>query len=105
MNSKPSIQPKPLLLPAAPKTQTSPSVPAKTIIIQTLPTLMPLAKQQPIISIQPAPTKGQTVLLSQPAVVQLQAPAVLPSAQPVLAVTGGAAQLPNHVVNVVPALW
>ncbi|XP_062048613.1 cyclic AMP-dependent transcription factor ATF-6 alpha [Lepus europaeus] len=103
MNSKPSIQPKPLLLPAAPKTQTSPSVPAKTIIIQTLPTLMPLAKQQPIISIQPAPAKGQTVLLSQPTVVQLQAPAVLPSAQPVLAVTGGAAQLPNHVVNVVPA--
>ncbi|MEJ1270330.1 activating transcription factor 6 [Cricetulus griseus] len=46
---------------------------------------------------------GQTVLLSQPAVVQLQAPGVLPSAQPVLAVAGGATQLPNHVVNVVPA--
>lgn len=46
---------------------------------------------------------GQTVLLSQPAVVQLQTPGVLPSAQPVLAVTGGATQLPNHVVNVVPA--
>lgn len=46
---------------------------------------------------------GQTVLFSQPAVVQLQAPGVLPSAQPVLAVTGGATQLPNHVVNVVPA--
>ncbi|KAM5236531.1 cyclic AMP-dependent transcription factor ATF-6 alpha isoform 1-T1 [Ctenodactylus gundi] len=103
MSSKPSIQPKPLLLPAAPKTQTNSSVPAKTIIIQTLPTLMPLTKQQPIISIQPAPTKGQTVLLSQPAVVQLQSPGVLPSAQPVLAVAGGAAQLPNHVVNVVPA--
>ena len=44
INSKPSIQPKPLLLPAAPKTQTNPSVPAKPIIIQTLPTLMPLAK-------------------------------------------------------------
>ncbi|KAF5920261.1 hypothetical protein HPG69_010665 [Diceros bicornis minor] len=58
MNSKPSIQPKPLLLPAAPKTQTNSSVPAKTIIIQTLPTLMPLAKQQPIISIHPAPAKG-----------------------------------------------
>uniref|UniRef100_A0A8C4M7R8 Activating transcription factor 6 n=1 Tax=Equus asinus TaxID=9793 RepID=A0A8C4M7R8_EQUAS len=102
MNSKPSIQPKPLLLPAAPKTQTNSSVPAKTIIIQTLPTLMPLAKQQPIISIHPAPAKGQTVVLSQPAVVQLQAPGVLPSPQPVLTVTGGAAQLPNHVVNVVP---
>ncbi|XP_048213807.1 cyclic AMP-dependent transcription factor ATF-6 alpha isoform X2 [Perognathus longimembris pacificus] len=103
MSSKPSIQPKPLLLPAAPKTQTNCSVPAKAIIIQTLPTLMPLAKQHPIISIQPAPNKGQTVLLSQPTVVQLQPPGVLPSAQPVLAVTGGATQLPNHVVNVVPA--
>ncbi|XDB53049.1 hypothetical protein ABFV05_006665 [Capra hircus] len=72
INSKPSIQPKPLLLPAAPKTQTNPSVPAKPIIIQTLPTLMPLAK-------------------------------VLPSPQPVLAVAGGTPQLPNHVVNVVPA--
>ncbi|XP_048666094.1 cyclic AMP-dependent transcription factor ATF-6 alpha isoform X1 [Marmota marmota marmota] len=103
MGSKPSVQPKPLLLPAAPKTQTNSSVPAKTIIIQTLPTLMPLAKQQPIISIQPAPTKGQTLLLSQPTVVQLQAPGVLPAAQPVLAVGGGATQLPNQVVNVVPA--
>ncbi|KAM9686332.1 cyclic AMP-dependent transcription factor ATF-6 alpha isoform 2-T2 [Trichechus inunguis] len=103
MNSKPSIQPKPLLLPATPKTQTNSSVPAKAIIIQTLPTLMPLAKQQPIISIQPAPTTGQTVLLSQPAMVQLQAPGVLPPPQPVLAVAGGAAQLPNHVMNVVPA--
>ncbi|KAB0388159.1 hypothetical protein FD755_003115 [Muntiacus reevesi] len=103
INSKPSIQPKPLLLPAAPKTQTDPSVPAKTIIIQTVPTLMPLAKQQPIISIHPAPTKGQAVVLSQPAVVQLQAPGVLPSPQPVLAVAVGTSQLPNHVVNVVPA--
>ena len=46
---------------------------------------------------------GQTVLLSQPTVVQLQTPGVLSSAQPVLAVTGGATQLPNHVVNVVAA--
>uniref|UniRef100_A0A8C0X622 BZIP domain-containing protein n=1 Tax=Castor canadensis TaxID=51338 RepID=A0A8C0X622_CASCN len=46
---------------------------------------------------------GQTVLLSQPTVVQLQAPAVLPSAQPILTVAGGATQIPNHVVNVVPA--
>ncbi|XP_006873497.1 PREDICTED: cyclic AMP-dependent transcription factor ATF-6 alpha [Chrysochloris asiatica] len=103
MNSKPSIQPKPLLLPATPKTSTSSSVPAKTFIIQTLPTLMPLAKQQPIISIQPAPTKGQTVLLSQPTMVQLQSPGVLPSPQPVLAVSGATTQLPNHMVNVVPA--
>lgn len=103
MNSKPSIQPKPLLLPAAPKTQTNPSVPAKAIIIQTLPALLPLAKQQPVISIHPAPAKGQTMLLSQPALVQLPAPGTLPSPQPVLAVAGGAAQLPSHVLNMVPA--
>ncbi|XP_058165998.1 cyclic AMP-dependent transcription factor ATF-6 alpha isoform X2 [Dasypus novemcinctus] len=103
MNSKSSFQPKPLLLPAAPKTQINSSVPAKTIIIQALPTLMPFAKQQPIISIQPAPTKGQTVLLSQPTVVQLQASGILPSPQPVLTVAGGATQLPNRMVNVVPA--
>lgn len=58
VNLKPSIQPKPFLLPAAPKTQTNPSIPAKAIIIQTLPTLLPPAKQQPVISIHPAPTKG-----------------------------------------------
>ncbi|XP_036281321.1 cyclic AMP-dependent transcription factor ATF-6 alpha isoform X3 [Pipistrellus kuhlii] len=100
MNSKPSIQPKPLLLPAAPKTQTNACVPAKAIIIQALPTLVPVAKHQPVIRIHPAPTEGQTVVLSQPAVVQLQAPGVLPSPQPVLAVSGGAAPLPNHVMAV-----
>ena len=42
-------------------------------------------------------------MLSQPTVVQLQAPGVLPSPQPVLAVAGATTQLPNHVVNVVPA--
>ncbi|XP_054568257.1 cyclic AMP-dependent transcription factor ATF-6 alpha isoform X3 [Eptesicus fuscus] len=100
MNSKPSIQPKPLLLPAAPKTQTNACVPAKAIIIQALPTLVPVAKHQPVIRIHPAPTEGQTVVLSQPALVQLQAPGVLPSPQPVLAVSGGAAPLPNHVIAV-----
>ncbi|XP_077616186.1 cyclic AMP-dependent transcription factor ATF-6 alpha isoform X2 [Crocuta crocuta] len=103
MTSKPSIQPKPLILPAVPKAQTNSSVPAKTIIIQTLPTLLPLAKQQPIISIHPAPSKGPTVVLSPPTVVQLQAPRVLPSPAPVLAVAGGATPLPNQMVNVVPA--
>lgn len=43
------------------------------------------------------------MLLSQPAVVQLPAPGTLPSPQPVLAVAGGAAQLPSHVLNMVPA--
>lgn len=46
---------------------------------------------------------GQTIVLSPPPVVQLQAPAVLPSPRPVLAVAGGATQLPNHVVNIVPS--
>lgn len=46
---------------------------------------------------------GQTIVLSQPTVMQLQAPAVLPLPQPVLAVAGGATQLPNHVVNIVPS--
>ncbi|XP_059530183.1 cyclic AMP-dependent transcription factor ATF-6 alpha isoform X3 [Myotis daubentonii] len=99
MNSKPSIQPKPLLLPAAPKTQTNPCVPAKAIVIQALPTLVPVAKQ-PVIRIHPAPPEGQTVVLSQPALVQLQASGVLPSPQPVLAVSGGATPLPNHVMAV-----
>lgn len=42
------------------------------------------------------------MLLSPPAVLQLQAPAVLPSPQPVLAAAGGATRLPSHVVNVLP---
>ncbi|XP_074122545.1 cyclic AMP-dependent transcription factor ATF-6 alpha isoform X2 [Sminthopsis crassicaudata] len=100
--SKPSIQPKPLLLPAVPKSQANSSIPTKAIIIQTLPTLLPLTKQQPVIHIQPAPAKGQPVVLSQPTMVQLQAPGILPSAQPVIAVTRGTTQLPNHVVNVLP---
>ncbi|XP_043856632.1 LOW QUALITY PROTEIN: cyclic AMP-dependent transcription factor ATF-6 alpha [Dromiciops gliroides] len=99
--SKPSIQPKPLLLPAVPKSQANTSIPTKAIIIQTLPTLLPLTKQQPVIHIQPAPAKGP-VVLSQPTMVQLQAPGILPSAQPVIAVTRGTTQLPNHVVNVLP---
>ncbi|XP_068950744.1 cyclic AMP-dependent transcription factor ATF-6 alpha isoform X2 [Petaurus breviceps papuanus] len=100
--SKPSIQPKPLLLPAVPKSQANSSIPTKAIIIQTLPALLPLTKQQPVIHIQPAPAKGQPVVLSQPTMVQLQAPGILPSAQPVITVTRGTTQLPNHVVNVLP---
>ncbi|XP_028936638.1 cyclic AMP-dependent transcription factor ATF-6 alpha isoform X1 [Ornithorhynchus anatinus] len=100
--SKPPLQPKPFLLPATPKAQASPSLPAKAIIIQALPAILPLAKQPPVISIQPAPAKGQPVLFSQPAVVQLQAPPVLPSPQPVLTVTGEAAQIASLTVNVLP---
>ncbi|XP_010074191.1 PREDICTED: cyclic AMP-dependent transcription factor ATF-6 alpha [Pterocles gutturalis] len=99
--SRPSIQPKPLL-PAVPEAQTNIGIPAKTIIIQTLPTLVPLPKHQPVVNIQPAPPKGQSVVLSQPAVVQLQASGVLPASQPVIAVTGGTTQLHNHTVSALP---
>ncbi|NWT00139.1 ATF6A factor, partial [Mionectes macconnelli] len=96
--SRPLIQPKPLL-PAVPEPQANIGIPAKTIIIQTLPTLVPLPKNQPVVNIQPAPPKGQSVVLPQPAVVQLQASGVLPASQPVIAVTGGTIPLQNHMVN------
>ncbi|NWH35681.1 ATF6A factor, partial [Chloropsis hardwickii] len=93
--SRPLIQPKPLL-PAVPEAQANIGIPAKTIIIQTLPTLMPLPKNQPVVNIQPAPPKGPSMVLPQPAVVQLQASGMLPASQPVIAVTGGA---PAHTVK------
>ncbi|KFW07069.1 Cyclic AMP-dependent transcription factor ATF-6 alpha, partial [Eurypyga helias] len=99
--SRPSIQPKPLL-PAVPEAPANIGIPAKTIIIQTLPTLVPLPKHQPVVNIQPAPPKAQSVVLPQPAVVQLQASGVLPASQPVIAVTGGTTQLHNHAVNALP---
>lgn len=45
---------------------------------------------------------GQSVVLSQPAVVQLQASGVLPASQPVIAVTGETTQLHSHTVNALP---
>ncbi|KFP80179.1 Cyclic AMP-dependent transcription factor ATF-6 alpha, partial [Acanthisitta chloris] len=99
--SRPLIQPKPLL-PAVPEAQANVGIPAKTIIIQTLPMLVPLPKNQPVVNIQPAPPKGQSVVLPQPAVVQLQASGVLPASQPVITVTGGTTPLPNHTVNTLP---
>ncbi|NXC42028.1 ATF6A factor, partial [Penelope pileata] len=99
--SRPLIQPKPLL-PAVPEAQANIGIPAKTIIIQTLPALVPLPKRQPVVNIQPAPPKGQSVVLPQPTVVQLQTSGVLPASQPVIAVTGGTTQLHNHTVNALP---
>ncbi|XP_010131297.1 PREDICTED: cyclic AMP-dependent transcription factor ATF-6 alpha, partial [Buceros rhinoceros silvestris] len=96
--SRPLIQPKPLL-PAVPEAQANIGIPAKTIIIQTLPTLVPLPKHQPVVNIQPAPPKGQSVVLPQPAVVQLQTSGVLPASQPVIAVAGGTPPLHNPTVN------
>ncbi|KAM8805384.1 cyclic AMP-dependent transcription factor ATF-6 alpha [Eudromia elegans] len=95
--TKPSIQPKPLL-PAVPEGQANVGIPAKTIIIQTLPTAVQLPKHQPVVNIQPAPPKGQSVVLPPPAVLQLQASTVLPASQPLLAITGGSTQLRNPAV-------
>ncbi|NXR17801.1 ATF6A factor, partial [Cinclus mexicanus] len=100
--SRPLLQPKPLL-PAVPEAQANIGIPAKTIIIQTLPTLVPLPKNQPVVNIQPAPPKGPSVVLPQPAVVQLQASGVLPASQPVIAVAGGAPALQNQVVKALSA--
>ncbi|XP_037259779.1 cyclic AMP-dependent transcription factor ATF-6 alpha isoform X2 [Falco biarmicus] len=100
--SRPLIQPKPLL-PAVPEAQANIGIPAKTIIIQTLPTLVPLPKHQPVVNIQPAPPKGQLVVLPQPTMVQLQASGVLPASQPVIAVPGGTTPLHSHTVNALPA--
>ncbi|NXN29390.1 ATF6A factor, partial [Nycticryphes semicollaris] len=99
--SRPLIQPKPLL-PAVPKAQANIGIPAKTIIIQSLPTLMPLPKRKPVVNIQPAPPKGQSVVLPQPTVVQLQGSGVLPASQSVLAITGGTTPLHNPAVNALP---
>ncbi|NWU88780.1 ATF6A factor, partial [Upupa epops] len=99
--SRPLIQPKPLL-PAVPEAQANIGIPAKTIIIQILPTLVPLPKHQSVVNIQPAPPKGQSVVLPQPTVVQLQGSGVLPASQPVIAVSGGTTPLHNHTMNTLP---
>ncbi|XP_060132573.1 cyclic AMP-dependent transcription factor ATF-6 alpha isoform X2 [Zootoca vivipara] len=99
--SKPAVQPK-LLLPAFREPQTSLSVHAKAIVIPALQTLLALPKQQPVVAIQPAPAKGQPVMLSQPAVVHFQATGILPATNPAIAVTGGVTPLPGHAVNVLP---
>ncbi|NXU53691.1 ATF6A factor, partial [Turnix velox] len=96
--SRPLIQPKPLL-PAVPEAQANIGIPAKTIIIQTLPTLVPLPKHQPVVNIQPAPPKGQSVVLPQPTMVQLQASGGLPATQPVIAVIGGTTPVHNQTAN------
>ncbi|XP_077188683.1 cyclic AMP-dependent transcription factor ATF-6 alpha [Paroedura picta] len=97
--SKPSIQLKPLL-PAFREARPGLSIRAKTIVFPALPTLLTLPKQAPVVAIQPAPHKGQPVVLSQPAMVQLQAPSILPAANPVIAVNGGVTSLPGHPVSV-----
>ncbi|KAG7487554.1 hypothetical protein MATL_G00024730 [Megalops atlanticus] len=89
LTPKVSIQPKPVItavpIPTAP-------LQAKTIIIQPLQTVLPVAKPPPV-TIQPAPPTGPQVMLSPSArVVQLRSPQVVPG-PPIL-------PLPERVVTV-----
>ncbi|XP_018428689.1 PREDICTED: cyclic AMP-dependent transcription factor ATF-6 alpha [Nanorana parkeri] len=93
---KTAIQPKAILIPSTAKIQPASGTTAKTIIFQPLTTLLP--KQQPLIAIQSAPPAGQQVVLTPSAVVQLPTPGIV-TAQPVLAMNGGATQLSTPSVN------
>ncbi|MEE6496203.1 hypothetical protein FKM82_002261 [Ascaphus truei] len=94
---KPCIQPKHILLSTTADIQSSASLAPKTIIFQPLTTLLP--KQQPIITLQPAPPTGQPVLLTRSAVMQLPAAGIV-TAQSVLTVSGGTGTLPTPSVNI-----
>ncbi|XP_032082250.1 cyclic AMP-dependent transcription factor ATF-6 alpha isoform X3 [Thamnophis elegans] len=97
--SKPLIQPKPLL---GAFCETQPSHQAKAIVIPALPALLTLPKQQPVVTIQPAPPKGQPLMLPQPAVVHLQTSGILPASNPAIAVSGGVKPLTGHTIRVLP---
>ncbi|XP_058030534.1 cyclic AMP-dependent transcription factor ATF-6 alpha isoform X2 [Ahaetulla prasina] len=97
--SKPLIQPKPLLRAFC---ETQPSHQAKAIVIPALPALLTLPKQQPVVTIQPAPPKGQPLMFSQPAVVHLQTSGILPASNPAIAVNGGVKPLTGHTIRVLP---
>ncbi|XP_069793795.1 cyclic AMP-dependent transcription factor ATF-6 alpha isoform X2 [Narcine bancroftii] len=64
------IQPKPIFIPALPVSQPTPGLTGKTIIIKPIQTVMSILKQQPI-KLCPTPA-GHPVVVSQPAVGQLQ---------------------------------
>ncbi|XP_077462620.1 cyclic AMP-dependent transcription factor ATF-6 alpha [Stigmatopora argus] len=74
LSAKVSIQPKPVIT-AVPWTNTPARLTPKTIIIQPLQTtVVPVVKTAPI-SIQPAPSPGQPLLLSQPSqLLQINSP-------------------------------
>ncbi|XP_070602862.1 cyclic AMP-dependent transcription factor ATF-6 alpha isoform X2 [Erythrolamprus reginae] len=97
--SKPLIQPKPVLRAFC---ETQPSHQAKAIVIPALPTLLTLPNQQPVVTIQPAPPKGQPLMLSQPAVVHLQTSGILPASNPAIAVNGIVKPLTGHTISVLP---
>ncbi|XP_015251812.1 PREDICTED: cyclic AMP-dependent transcription factor ATF-6 alpha isoform X1 [Cyprinodon variegatus] len=79
MGPKFSIQPKPLIA-AMPLAPAAAPLQAKTIIIQPLQTAMlPVVKPAPV-SIQPAPSTGHSIVLSQPSqLLQIQAPQAVPA--------------------------
>ncbi|OCT83071.1 activating transcription factor 6 S homeolog isoform X3 [Xenopus laevis] len=94
---KPSIQPKAIIIPATADIQASANVAPKTIIFQPLTTLLP--KQQPLITLQQAPSAGQPVLLAPSTVVQLPASGIV-ATQQVVTMGGGRATIPTPSMNI-----
>ncbi|XP_043941113.1 cyclic AMP-dependent transcription factor ATF-6 alpha-like [Protopterus annectens] len=88
---KPLIQPKLPVLSSVHISPVVPPVPSNTIIIQPLPTVLPVSKQQRN-GVQSAQTNGHPLLLSQPTIVQLPSPPLV-AAQPVITVPSGTPQL------------
>ncbi|KAM9444080.1 cyclic AMP-dependent transcription factor ATF-6 alpha [Clarias gariepinus] len=98
LSPKVSIQPKPLIT-ALPITQTAGALQTKTIIIQPVQaTIVPVVKPAPI-TIQPAPTAGHSTLLSQPTVLQLQSPQVVPAGPQVLSMPSLVQDRPTNLTT------
>ncbi|KAM4640904.1 cyclic AMP-dependent transcription factor ATF-6 alpha [Discoglossus pictus] len=93
---KPSIQPKTILIPATADIQAPAGIAQNTFIIQPFTPLLP--KQQPLITLQPAPSTGQQVLLTSSSVVQIPASGIV-TAQPVLTVSGGTTTVQTPSLN------
>uniref|UniRef100_A0A8C4X6L6 BZIP domain-containing protein n=1 Tax=Erpetoichthys calabaricus TaxID=27687 RepID=A0A8C4X6L6_ERPCA len=92
-----NIKPKPVIA-AVPLSHTTVQLPAKTIILQPLQTVLPLSKQQHV-PIQPAFHTGQSVMLGQPTqVVQLTTPQIV-TAQPVVTVPDPAIKHPEDNIT------
>ncbi|RXM97100.1 Cyclic AMP-dependent transcription factor ATF-6 alpha [Acipenser ruthenus] len=90
LKPKISIQPKPIIT-AVPFAQNIGTIPAKTILIQPLQTVLPVSKQQPV-TIQPALPCGRPVVLHQPTQVVQQ---ILATRQ-VVTIADEVITLPNH---------
>ncbi|KAK6484190.1 cyclic AMP-dependent mRNAion factor ATF-6 alpha-like [Huso huso] len=90
LKPKISIQPKPIIT-AVPFAQNIGTIPAKTILIQPLQTVLPVSKQQPV-TIQPALPCGRPVVLHQPTQVVQQ----ILTTQQVVTIADEVITLPNH---------